>query len=98
MTGGFDYHAAIRLDYAMVLSMAQMPFPTLRRTVADLDPAELMRVITVGLVASPLPEIEEWRAHLVDHLGPEDEACDPLEQDRRTALAVLLAARARPDG
>jgi len=90
-----DYEAALRLDHAMVISMSRLPFETLRRTVADLDPEHLMRVITVGLVEFQQAEISEWRARLVAYLGPEDEVGDRLEQDRRTALACLLAARSQ---
>ena len=90
-----DYEASLRLDHAMVLSMARMPLATLQRTVADLDADHLMRVITVGLAGFPEAEIVEWRAHLAEHLGPE--VGDPLEGDRRTALACLLAARTLGD-
>jgi hypothetical protein len=76
-----------------------MPFKAILRTVLDLDAAELRRVITVGLVALRHLEIAQWRRLLVATLAtqPSTGEPDPLEEDRRTALAVLLAAKTLGD-
>jgi hypothetical protein len=99
MTYDEDYRAALRVQQAIVFSMAVMPFKAILRTVLDLDAAELRRVITVGLVALRHLEIAQWRRLLVATLAtqPSTGEPDPLEEDRRTALAVLLAAKTLGD-